>query len=141
MKWPKQSSASMRIHLEDRYGDLAYHYRLTSNGSKAFEYLKLAGLQAEHRSAYAEAVPSLTAAAELLRKLPETRARELEEFELQMTLAHLLRWTTGYTAPAVENAWLRAVELSQRIGDSSRIVRAQMGLAQIATMGGDRCAC
>ena len=53
--------------LDDHYGELAHHYRLSGNAEKAVEYLSLAGQQALQRSANEEAIRHLTTALELLK--------------------------------------------------------------------------
>jgi predicted ATPase len=58
--------------LEDHYGELAHHYGRSDNVAKAVEYLGRAGQQAIRRSAYAEAISSLSAAIDLLQMLPES---------------------------------------------------------------------
>jgi predicted ATPase len=58
--------------LDDHQEELAYHYGRSDNGAKAVEYLGRAGQQALHRSAYADAISSLSAALNLLKKLPDS---------------------------------------------------------------------
>src|SRR5262249_8222961 len=47
-------------NLDEHYSELAYHYTRSGNTEKAVEYLHLAGQQAVHRSANAEATHQLT---------------------------------------------------------------------------------
>src|SRR5215471_17693788 len=71
--------------LDDHLGDLARHYSRSDNFGKAVEYLGRAGQQAFQRSAYADAISSLNAALNLLKKLPESP--ELIKQELLFQLA------------------------------------------------------
>src|ERR1700682_3331245 len=57
--------------LEDHLDELAHHYSRSDNVSKAVEYLERAGQQALKRSAYADAIRSLSASIDLLQKLPD----------------------------------------------------------------------
>jgi predicted ATPase len=59
--------------LEDHLDELAHHYSRSDNLAKAVEYLGRAGRRALQRSAYADAASSLTAALDLLQRLPESR--------------------------------------------------------------------
>jgi class 3 adenylate cyclase len=60
--------------LDDHLTQLAHHYSHSDNVDKAIEYLKRAGQQAIQRSAHADAVTNLSAAIDLLRKLPDSTA-------------------------------------------------------------------
>ncbi len=57
--------------LEDHLDELAHHYSRSDNVAKAIEYLGRAGQQALQRSAYADAISSLSAALNLLQRLPD----------------------------------------------------------------------
>jgi class 3 adenylate cyclase len=72
--------------LEDHLSELAHHYSRSDNFAKAVEYLGRAGQQALQRSAYADAVSSLTAAIDLLQKLPDSPERIQRELLLQLTV-------------------------------------------------------
>jgi predicted ATPase len=69
---------------------LAHHYSHTDNIEKAIEYLGRAGQQAIQRSANADAIVSLTAALDLLQKLPEGSELIQRELLLQLTLGQAL---------------------------------------------------
>src|SRR5579885_1215102 len=62
--------------VDDCVAELAHHYRRSANLEKALEYLQRAGHQAARRSANAEAIEYLTAALDLLSRLPEGRERD-----------------------------------------------------------------
>jgi predicted ATPase len=57
--------------LDDHLSELAHHYSRSDNVSKAVEYLGRAGQQAMQRSAHADAISSLSAAIDLLQRLPD----------------------------------------------------------------------
>ena len=80
------------------------------------------------RSAYGEAISSLSAALDLLTTLPETRERSQKELNVQMTLGTALRVTKGGGAPEVERLYTRARELCEQIGEPTQLFRVLWGL-------------
>ena len=92
------------------------------------EYLHLAGQQAVQRSANAEAIDHLTAALELLKTLPDTPERAQQELTLQIALGVPLMATKGYAAPEVEQAYTRARELCQQVGETPQLFPVLFGL-------------
>jgi predicted ATPase len=70
--------------LEDRYADLAHHYRLSKNTGKAIEYLRLAGEQAVGRGAYAQALANVEPALKLIEPLPEDVERMRAELGVRL---------------------------------------------------------
>jgi adenylate cyclase len=113
--------------LEDRYGELAYHYPLTTNARKAIDYLKLAGQQAGSRSAHVLAVRLLNSGLDLLMKLPETAERDRHELALQHVLGASLMETKGDASPEVGAVYARTVELCDRVGDATDLVVLRLG--------------
>ena len=117
-----------RYTLDAHYLELAHHYSRTDNAAKAVEYLRLAGTQAVDRGAYEEAIAQLSRGLERVSELPEGVAREQQELMLYLALGPPLRTTKGYTAPEVEHAWGRAVELCGRAGAGPQLWQAMYGL-------------
>jgi predicted ATPase len=70
--------------LDDHLDELAHHYSRSDNVAKAVEYLGHAGQQAIQRSAYADAVSSVSAAIDLLQRLPDGPGRVQRELLLQL---------------------------------------------------------
>jgi predicted ATPase len=70
--------------LDDHLGELARQYSHSDNRTKAIEYLGRAGQQALKRSAYADAISNLTAAIDLLQKLPDRSDRIQRELGLEV---------------------------------------------------------
>jgi class 3 adenylate cyclase/predicted ATPase len=114
--------------LDAHYSELAHHYGRTDNTDKAVEYLRLAGQQAVERSAYGEAIRQLTTGLELLKTLPETPERNQQELLLQIALGQTLMVTKSYVAPEVENAYVRARELCQQVGEVPQLFPVLQGL-------------
>src|SRR5262249_55434003 len=96
---------------------LAHHYRQSGSTEKAVLYLQRAGTQALQRAAYAEAISHVTAAVELLKTLPDTVERAQRELVLQITLGRAIADTKAHGAPEVGQAYARARELCQHLGE------------------------
>jgi class 3 adenylate cyclase/predicted ATPase len=116
-----------RDGLDEHYGELAHHYGRTENVPKAVEYLHLAGEQAAQRSAYAEAVSQLSRGVELVATLPESRERARQELSLQIALGETLMATQGFAVPEVEQAFVRARNLCEQVGEAPQLFRALAG--------------
>jgi class 3 adenylate cyclase/predicted ATPase len=107
----------LQDRLPEHYPKLAHHYSRSGNTAKAVDYLHRAGQQAVERSAYNEAISHLTTAIDLLTTLPESQARHQQELVLQIALGTALRSTKGSGAPDVGQAYARARELCQHVGE------------------------
>jgi len=114
--------------LDDHLDELAHHYDRSGSLDKAVEYLGRAGQQALQRSAYAEAVDRLTAAIDLLQKLPDGRERVQRELVLQLDVGSAYAIRTGWVGLEVERAYSRARELCERLGDPPEGFPALQGL-------------
>jgi predicted ATPase/class 3 adenylate cyclase len=123
--------------LEDHLGDLAHHYSRSDNVSKAVKYLGRAGQQAIQRSAYAEAVRSLSAAIDLLQRLPDSSEHIQRELLLQLALGPALTVVKGYAAPETERAYTRARELCERLGEPPELFSALLGLWLVYLLRGE----
>lgn len=114
--------------LEDHLSELAHHYSRSDNAAKAVEYLERAGQQALQRSAYADALTNLSAATNLLQKLPDRPERIQREVLLQLAVGTASMAVEGLAAPETELAYTRARELSERLGDHPGLFHALLGL-------------
>src|SRR5712692_8432865 len=123
--------------LDDHLAELAHHYGHSDNGTKAVEYLGRTGQQAMQRSAYAEAISSLSAAIDLLQRLPDTSERIQRELLLQLALGPALFAVKGWGAPEAERAYTRARELCERGGDPPELFSALWGLWLVHLMRGE----
>src|SRR5262249_12561462 len=104
-------------HLEEHYGALAHHYQHSGNRDKAVEYLHRAGQQAVQRAPHADRIARLTRALQLLQTLPDTVERRRQELLVQTALGPALLATRGYAAPEFAQAYARAYELCQQVGE------------------------
>jgi len=114
--------------LEERYHELAHHYRRSGNTAKAVAYLQRAGQQALQRSAYADAIDNMSTALELLQALPDTVERRQQELLLHTTLGPAFMAIKGWGSPEAERTYARARELCQQVGDTPQLFPALMGL-------------
>jgi predicted ATPase len=122
--------------LEDHLGELAHHYNRSDNVAKAVEYLERAGRQALQRSAYVSAISTLSAALDLLQKLPDSPERIHRELLLQLAVGPALIAVKGFTAPEVERAYVRAQALCERLGNPAELFSALVGLWIVHHMRG-----
>jgi predicted ATPase/class 3 adenylate cyclase len=114
--------------LSEQVERLAHHALRGEAWDKALTYFQQAGDKAAARSAHTEAISHLTTALELLRGLPDTPHRTMQELALQTTLGPVLMATKGFAAPEVADAYARARELCQRVGDTPQLFPALHGL-------------
>ena len=123
--------------VDDHLTQLAHHYSHTDNIEKAIKYLGRAGQQAVQRSANADAITSLTAALDLLQKLPDGSELLQRELLLQLALGQALIPLKGWAAPEVERAFARSHELCERLGDPAGLFTALFGLFTVFYLRGD----
>ena len=108
---------------------LAHHCTHAGLIEKAIVYLSRAGRQSLARSATSEAVAQLRKGLELLSGLPDGPDRWERELELQSALGAALVASQGNSAPATGQAYIRARELCERLGDIDTLVPVLSGLS------------
>jgi len=123
--------------LPEHYNTLAHHYSRSGNIPKAVDYLQRAGHQAVERSAYAEAVNSLTTALDLLTTLPESHERSQQELVVKMTLGMALAVTRGQAAPEVERLYTHLQVLCEQVGEPQQLFRVLWGRWMVYNTRGD----
>jgi predicted ATPase len=123
--------------LDDHLAELAHHYGRSANVEKAVEYLGRAGQQAAQRSAYADGINRLSAAIDLLQKLPESPERIQQELLLQLAVGPALMAVKAWAGPEAERAYTRARELCERLGDPSELFPALYGLWVVYLVRGE----
>jgi class 3 adenylate cyclase/predicted ATPase len=107
---------------------LAHHYTEAGLSERAVMYWHCAGQHAIKRSAHVEAISHLRKGLEVLQGLPETPERTQQELTLQIDLGPPLISTQGYAAPEVEQAYTRARELCQQVGETPQLFSVLHGL-------------
>ena len=130
--------------LERRFADLsesqpevlAHHWTEAGLAERAIHYWHEAGQKAIERSANVEAISHLSKALDLLKKLPETRARAEQELSLLIALGVPLMATKGGAAPEVEETYRRAREIGPYVGETPQLFPSLRGVWQFCLMGG-----
>jgi predicted ATPase len=97
---------------------LAHHYMEAGLMAQAIPYWQQAGTRAIQRSANMEAIAHVQHGLALLAMLPDLPQRTQHEFDFLTTLGPALMATKGYAAPEVVQAYTRARELCQQVGES-----------------------
>jgi DNA-binding SARP family transcriptional activator/predicted ATPase len=110
-------------------GQLARHFEAAEMTPQALKYLLRAGKRAVLLSANEEAVALFTRGLELLETLPETPARDRQEFALRLALYAPLTAMQGYACPELEDSNACAHELSLRLGEGEELIPALILLA------------
>src|SRR5207249_8328869 len=87
-----------------------------------------AGDHAVHHFVNEEAIGFYNQAIELVKSLPNSPERDRLELQAQLCIGAILIATRGYAATEVEEAYSRARELCQQIGDKSHLFPALRGL-------------
>ena len=108
--------------------ELAMHFELGRDATRAIHHRHRAGMIATRRGAAREAVTHLTRALELLASQPDHPARAEEEIAIQIALGGPLMAIKGRGAPEVEHAYRRARALCEQVGDAPRLFPALWGL-------------
>ncbi|MGO9263479.1 MAG: AAA family ATPase [Candidatus Binataceae bacterium] len=121
---------------ESTYGDrvgeivaeLGEHYRLADVKDKAVEYFQLAAERASYRGAMVEAARHYALALGLLSESPETAARDRRELALQVSLGTALFGAKSWSHPEAHNAFTRAQELAEKLGETHQLIAILNGL-------------
>jgi class 3 adenylate cyclase/tetratricopeptide (TPR) repeat protein len=107
---------------------LAQHYAAAGLTEPAVRYWQKAGARAIEHSAYEEALAHLTRGLDALRTLPDTEQHARQELDLQIALGVAIKVGRGFTAAEMEPVYSRACELSERLGETEKLVYALRGL-------------
>jgi class 3 adenylate cyclase/predicted ATPase len=100
---------------------LAHHFSEGNEIAKAVTYWLRAGEHAQQRGAPAEAAGHFSRALDLIRTLPESRERHVQEIQLLIGLGVALQVSKGYGVPEVEATYARAHALCQQTGLRARL--------------------
>ena len=106
---------------------IADHYTQAGLDEEAVEFWREAGDLAMARSAPREAIAHLGEALALLERFPASPHRSRTELGLQTTLGAALIAARGFAAQEVGDAYARAQQLCQEIGDDTRCFPALFG--------------
>jgi class 3 adenylate cyclase/predicted ATPase len=107
---------------------LAQHYTEAGLTAQAIGYWQQAGQRAGQRSTNLEAVAHLTKGLALLKTLPDSSMALQQELDMQVDLGLALMMLKSYGAPEVEQAYARARELCQHVGETPQLFPVLQGL-------------
>jgi len=109
--------------------ELAFLFEAARDWSRASAYYLIAADNASEVFAHLEAGTLAYRGLETLRPLPDTTERAKQELKLQVMLGQSLMVSKGYASPEVEQAFVRARDLSLQLDDRAQLFRAQFSLA------------
>jgi len=121
--------------LEEFYEVLAYHYSLSENNQKAYQYLKLSGDKAARNYANLEALRFYKEALRVLDSKPEDEALRREKVELLIGVQAPL-FKLGYPQDSLEILH-RSEALAQELGDQRALAQFHRSLSLYHTFKGD----
>jgi DNA-binding winged helix-turn-helix (wHTH) protein/predicted ATPase len=149
----EQLSANRRMRLHKQIGEreeqgygnqaveiaaeLAVHFERGRDYRRAIQYLEQAGRRATQLSASVEARNHLTRALDLLRTLSDTPERTQQEFTLQTALGPVLLATNGFASPEAKQAYSRAWDLCQQMGENPHQFPVIFGSWAFSVMAAD----
>ncbi|MGA9721956.1 MAG: AAA family ATPase [Candidatus Binatus sp.] len=118
--------------IEDHVTDLAHHLLqagTAANANKTVRYLAAAAQRELQQSAYEAVLRDSQSALELLSKLPDTSERAQRELELQICRGVALMASRGWAVSATGDAYARARDLCEGLGDDSHLFSVLYGLS------------
>jgi predicted ATPase len=107
---------------------VAYHFTEAACAEQAAVYWLRAGQAASAYSAYAEAIDHLTRGLQVLGTLPDSEARRRQELDFQEALGTAFRLSKGFSSPEAGQAFARAHELCDQVGDTPQLGPVLHGL-------------
>ncbi len=134
------------LALEEMYGkkakkiapQLAWHFEQAGNLEKTFEYLLLAGQQAQALGSNREAIIDYERGLALMGQLTITQAIMSNELGFQAGLGMALLPVEGFQSERVSTALERALELCRQVGGTnSQLMTIYAGLAHYALANGN----
>jgi tetratricopeptide (TPR) repeat protein len=115
--------------VDEHVVDLSYHYSRSGNDSRAIDYLVRAGEQAYQRSAYSQAAAYFEHALARLNEQPADPERDRKEIAIHSGLGDAAIVMRGYAAAEYEHHLTRRHELAQRLGETTQIFYALVGIS------------
>ncbi|MBV7336743.1 tetratricopeptide repeat protein [Chloroflexi bacterium TSY] len=116
---------------------LAYHYEQAGDEVEALHYYLQSARLSEEKFAAETAIGYYQRALSQLVLMPSSRERDRQELTLQITLGKVLMTVHGYGAAAVEDAYVRAQTLCDKLGVISELSQVLAGLRTCYMMRGN----
>lgn len=122
--------------LEERFPELAanepellaHHFAEAGLPGPACDYRMRAGDRAVSRSAYQEAIAHFSAGLKLAEALPDATDRTRRQLDFLLELGPALIVARGMQSAEAEDAYRRAAEIGEAIGDGAATFKAKWGL-------------
>ena len=117
--------------VEEHAIDIAHHLwqaGSVSDANRTVRYLAIAGKRTLDQSAYSAALSHLQKSLQLIPKLPESPERQRSELDIQLALGVAALVIKGWHAPEVGEAYKRARDLCQQLGDDNRLFWVLFGI-------------
>ena len=122
--------------LEDRFPELAanepellaHHFGEAGLAGPACDYRMRAGDRAVSRSAYKEAIAHFSAGLKAAEVLPEPQERMRRQLDFLLKLGPALGVVRGVGSVETEDAYRRAAEIGETLGDGTAVYKAKWGL-------------
>jgi predicted ATPase/class 3 adenylate cyclase len=130
-EWHERVANALEQHFADiaasEPGLLAYHFGEAGLSARACDYRMRAGDQAVSRSAYSEAIAHFSAGLRLAEAMPPQEGMRLQlDFLLKLgSAAGVARSLHG---AEMEDAYIRAGEIGEKLGDGAKLFQAKWGL-------------
>ncbi|MGA9561489.1 MAG: AAA family ATPase, partial [Pseudolabrys sp.] len=113
--------------VENQPEILAYHYQEAGDHQLAIRFWFKSGQRALANSANVEAIANFRKALRLLNALPEATEHTKQEVDIQLALGIPLIAVRGYTSAETREAFSRALNLCQRLGNIPEYFQALFG--------------
>jgi predicted ATPase len=126
-----------RDRIEEQVDRLAHHALAGELWPEAVRYLLRAASRAIERSAHAQAAGLLRRGLEAMRHLPETPERLRAELDHLKALGVAMMALKGWGAQEVSDAYVRAREIAERLGDERELFVALRGQGQFHMIRGE----
>jgi predicted ATPase len=124
----EREEAAYGVRAAEQAAKLAMHFDHGRDYGRSSPYRRQAAENALRRHAYHEALDHLTRGLEVLQTLPATRDNIQSALELHTLLGMVLTVTKGFAAPEAAQAYARARELCQQVGDTPHLFPTLWGL-------------
>ena len=130
-EWHERIARTLEKHFADIAGSepdlLAYHFGEAGLPVPACDYRMRAGDQAVSRSAYPEAIAHFSAGLKLAEALP-LQDRPRRQLDFLLKLGSALAVARGLNSAEMEEAYIKASEIGEQLGDGTRSFQAKWGL-------------
>jgi class 3 adenylate cyclase/tetratricopeptide (TPR) repeat protein len=107
---------------------LAHHFEEAGLAGPACDYRMRAGDRAVSRSAYKEAIAHFSVGLKLAESLPQSADRMRRQLVFLLKLGPALGVVRGMGSVEAEDAYRRAAEIGETLGDSTAVYKAKWGL-------------